>query len=355
MIEKLDIERLSHEGRGIGHHNDRTVFAMGALAHESVDVRVLRKHKGIMEAVVTSVHQASDQRVEPLCRHFLSCGGCALQHLSTGDQLQLKLKALREQVSHAMPWVQPEWVSPIQEATTHYRRKARLSVKYVAKKDQVLIGFREVDGRWVQAMQQCVILPEGVDAKLHELAQCLHGFSIRDRIPQIELFITDGGQACLMRHLAPFASQELNTLVALMQSFGWQLWLQPKGPNTVHRVYPQVAEPLTYALKNFDLSIEFLPGDFIQVHAGVNDRMIVRALDWLGVTPGMRCLDLFCGLGNFTLPLAKSGAHVSAVEGAAEMVKRAELNAMRHGLSVDYFVEDLQQAQWQGGLGDASV
>jgi 23S rRNA (uracil1939-C5)-methyltransferase len=359
MKTSLSITGFSHEGRGIAHVDDCTVFVMGALPGEVVDVEIIQKRRKLMDGVVIAVHEASDERVEPLCPHFLSCGGCALQHLSPENQIKYKETWYRAQLMHHLPEAKVTWVTPIQHETEGYRRKSRLSIKYVHKKERVLIGFREVRGRWVQDMETCVVLPNPVVVGLRILSEVLALCDGRERIPQIEMFATEKGIAGLLRHLDPLSKADLERLEAFAKQVGWQLWLQPKGPTTVHPLWPSSPQPLSYCLPTYDVEITFMPGDFIQVHGQVNEAMITQALSWLEIKPGMRCLDLFSGLGNFSLPLARKGAEVSAVEGSAEMVARAAKNAKQNNLIVTHFVEDLESEDrvgaWAKGAYDALI
>lgn len=350
------IESLSHEGRGVAHygqqpeHNPdkhgKTVFVAFALPGEQVSAKVVETNKRFEEADAITVSNPSPDRVAPVCAHFGVCGGCSLQHLAVDAQVAFKQQMLAEQFAHFGGLVPEQWVPPLRSARTDYRRKARLGVRYVPQKGRTLIGFRERRSAFLAELSHCRVLDAQIGERIEVLRDLLTALSIREQIPQIEIAIGDDGVAIIVRHMVPMPEADQAALLAFCRELGWQLYLQPGGYDTVHRLdAPDAPHRLHYELPEFGVRFAFSPLDFTQVNAGVNRQMVQQAVDWLALQPGERVLDLFCGLGNFSLPLARRvgpTGQVVAVEGSTEMVERGSENALANGLSnVQFFAQDL--------------
>src|SRR5690606_31989313 len=326
-----DILDLSHDGRGVARlDSGKTVFIGGALPGERVMARRTARSRSFDEAVTLEVLQASPDRVEPRCVHFGTCGGCALQHLQESKQILAKQRVLQENLER-IGHVAPDAVlPPLTDAAWGYRRKGRFSVRRVEKKGKTLVGFRERDPRFVADLSECHTVIPRVGALIPPLSVLVDGLDARRDIPQIE-FIAGGatddhdGLALVFRHLQPLSEGDRAALLAFAQAQGLALFLQPGGVDSVHPLWP--ADPqLSFRLPAWDVELKFRPLDFIQVNAGLNEKMIARALELLDVQPGERVLDLFCGLGNFTLPLASGAAEVIGVEDELGLVVRALAN-----------------------------
>ena len=328
-VVEATITDLSHDGRGVTHLNGKAVFVTGALAGERVRLRYTGKHRHYDEAAVEEVLSASADRVAPRCAHFGVCGGCALQHLDAAAQIAAKQRVLLENFER-IGKVEPAQVLPaLTAAPWGYRRKARLSVKYVEKKGRVLVGFRETNGRYVADIARCEVLHPAVGTRIAAIAQLLESMQAKREIPQIEVAAGDDLVALIFRHLQPLAAPDLEALGAFGKAHQLGIYLQPGGIDSVAPLWPPDAH-LSFRVPAYDVELEFRPLDFVQVNAGMNLRMIDHALALLDPAPTDRVLDLFCGLGNFTLPLARRAAHVNGVEGEAGLVRRAQENATRN-------------------------
>lgn len=340
----VTITDLSHEGRGIAHIDGKTTFVMGALTGEVVDARIINQNSKFQSAIATAIHQASPQRITPKCPHFGVCGGCSLQHMGPEVQLQHKQEAVLQQLQHTTGITPRHILPPLQAEAWGYRRKARLGVKYVLKKDKLLVGFREHQGLFLADCEHCDVLHPSVGEKLTLWAQMLQGLEAYQHIPQLEIFVGNEATAIVLRHLKPLSDPDLALLSEFAAQHAYWLYLQPKGPGSIHRVYPQPEregelDALSYDLPDFGLKLAFVPGDFIQVHATINQRMIAQAMDVLDLNAKDKVLDLFCGLGNFSLPMATRAASVCGIEGDAAMVARAGANAARNDIENAYFLE----------------
>jgi 23S rRNA (uracil1939-C5)-methyltransferase len=341
----FEIEKLSHEGRGMSRHDGRIVFIDGALPGETVRAEFTTVKGSYAEARTVEVLTAAAERVNPACPHFHACGGCSLQHYSHDAQLNFKEAVLHERLAHAAGVSDYRKLPAISGAEFGYRRKARLAVRYVAKKERVLVGFREQHSSFITDMDSCAVLePEA--ARLLPLLSVLIGrLHCREQLPQVEVAIGDAQPesnscALIFRHLQALDRHDLDALLAFGAEHAIDIYLQPKGPESVHRILPATGEErLYYALPDFKLLLAFHPMDFTQVNAGINRQMVHRAIELLELAPGDRVLDLFCGLGNFTLPLATRAAEVIGVEGAAAMVDRGTENAQRNNLANARFVK----------------
>lgn len=342
---ELLIDRFSHEGRGIAYQDGKLIFVEGALPGETVRATCYAKHKKYDEYKTVEVLSASPDRVQPPCPHFDICGGCSLQHMSRDAQIAFKQSVLAEQFQHFGGIEPKEWLPPLVDEETAYRRKARLGVKFVIKKDALLVGFREKQSSFLADIQQCVVLDARVGTQLMALRECINGLQQRNVIPQIEVAIGDDEVALIFRHLEVLPETDINALTEFCKTRGWHLYLQPAGPGSVHKVVPvEGPDRLHYRLEELDLSYAFHPTDFTQVNAGINRRMMSLAMELLDPQPTDRVLDLFCGLGNFTLPLATRAQEVIGVEGSEAMAERGHENAARNHLdNVSFYAQDLTQ------------
>jgi len=348
----LDIRDLSHDGRGVGSgENGKTFFAHGALPGEKVVARREKKRRDLDEGVAEEILEPSPDRVTPRCQFFGQCGGCALQHLSIEAQRRIKADSLMEQLER-LGRVRPEERIPtLSGPAWGYRRRARLGVKDVPKKGRVLVGFRERRTPYVTDMTRCEVLVPQVGEHLEALSRMVGQLSVRARLPQIEVAAGDEETALVLRHLDPLNNDDLLHLARFEAESGFWIYLQPKGPDTVHALSDQ-APALSYQLPAHDVEIQFQPTDFIQINRDINRSMIDQALKWLDAGEGDTVLDLFSGLGNFALPIARQGARVTAVEGEAGLVGRGRENAERNGLAeaVDFHVanlfEDVSDQSW---------
>ena len=327
------IESLSHDGRGVARSQGKTQFVDGALPGERVLARFTRVRGRFDELRTETLLEAADDRVEPPCPHAGICGGCSLQHLDADAQIRFKEATLREQFAHFGGIEPDQWEQPMRGPSLGYRRKARLGVRYVSKRDQVLIGFREKRSSFIADIDACVVLDPRVGQRLTELRQLVRSLSIYRAIPQIEVACGDAAAALVFRHLEPMTAADLEKLVRFGQAYDLQIYLQPAGAESVHRIWPESGpERLSYSLPSQDLTLSFHPMDFTQVNNEINRKMVDLALAWLEPGVGERVLDLFCGLGNFSLALARQGAEVMGVEGDSAMVARGAENARANGL-----------------------
>jgi 23S rRNA (uracil1939-C5)-methyltransferase len=339
--EEADIVDLTHEAAGVARIDGKTVFVADALPGERVVLRRTHRQRKVDYAVTEQVLTPSPDRVVPRCPHFGVCGGCALQHLAPAAQLAFKQRQLIENLTR-LGGVEPAQVlEPLTGPVWNYRRRARLGIKLVPRKGKVLVGFRERSSPYVADIQECHVLVEPVGRLMVPLAQLVESLSIADRVPQAEVAVSDAIVVLVLRVLAPPAAEDLEKLAAFERVHGVRFYLQPGGLDTVAPLHP-VAEPLAYRIEAGGLSIQFEPTDFIQVNGALNQAMIARALARLEAQPSDRVLDLFCGLGNFSLPLARVAGSVVAVEGDVSLVQRARANAERNGIgNVAFHVADL--------------
>jgi len=331
LIE-ADITDLTHDGRGVAHIAGKAVFVAGALAGERVRLRDVRKHRHYDEAAVEEVLRVSPDRVAPRCKHFGVCGGCALQHLDPAAQIAAKQRLLLENFER-IGKVQPSAILPaLTDSPWGYRRKARLSAKFVEKKGRMLVGFRETNGRYVADVERCEVLLPAVGERIAAITAMLESLEGKREIPQIEIAAGDNLVALVFRHLQPLSDADTEALTRFGQANDLAIFLQPGGIDSVAPLWPAGAQ-LNFELPAYDVTLDFRPLDFIQVNGGMNRRMIDHALALLDPQPSDRVLDLFCGLGNFTLPLARRAAQVVGVEGETGLVQRARDNATKNGIA----------------------
>ena len=332
MSDVLLIESLDLEGRGVAHKDGKVVFVEGALPGERVRAETVRSKDSYDKARMTELVQRSSQRAEPPCPNFGNCGGCAMQHLEPAAQVAVKQRVLEDSLAHIGKVKPNQVLPPLHGPYWGYRYRARFSTRFVPKKGGVLVGFREKNGRYVVDMTECRVLPPKVSALLGPLRTCLAQLSRPDRLPQIELAMGDQMTALTLRHMEPLTAEDIQHLRAFAQEHDISWWLQPKGPETVHPLEREDADKLAYALPEFDLRMPFRPTDFTQVNHPINRSLISRALSLLDVQAQHRVADLFCGLGNFSLPLARRAAEVVGIEGSATLTQRAGEAALAHGL-----------------------
>lgn len=340
------------EGRGVIRGAGKTVFIDGAIAGEQVRYRVRKRRRNYDEAELLEVLEASADRVTPRCAVYGTCGGCVLQHVAAAAQLRLKEGVLLGNLQR-IGGVRPERVLPaIGGAEWGYRRKARLGVKFVARKGRVLVGFRERYAPYVTDTRRCEILHPAVGERLGELAELIGGLSLRERIPQIEVAAGDNGVALAFRVLDPPTPGDLDQLRAFARETGLWLYLQSGGADTIQPLPgTEAPDKLRYRAPEAEADIEFEPADFLQVNRAVNEQMVAQAMSLLAPAADSRVLDLYCGLGNFTLALARRAAAVTGVEGSSAMIERARANARLAGLAnIDYLVADLADARALDGL-----
>lgn len=361
------VETLSHEGRGISHYGEQAdhptdktgkkVFVAFGLPGETVTAKVHETHKKYEEADCESVlANPSPDRVVPVCPHFGVCGGCSLQHMHVDAQIKFKQDVLASHFQHFGGLAPEQWLVPLRSTRTDYRRKARLGVRWVIKKDSMLVGFRERKSGYLAELTVCKVLDAQIGERLEQLKQLLTGLAGRETIPQLEMAVgdelvgSDGvmGEhvAMIVRHMQPLIDSDVQQLLDFARPLNWQLYLQPEGYDTVHRIDKSDAPMrLHYELPDFNVRFAFSPLDFTQVNRDINRQMVKLACDLLELKEGERVLDLFCGLGNFSLPLARcvgESGQVVAVEGSSEMVARGFENAALNGMNnLEFYAQDL--------------
>lgn len=326
------IESLDHEARGIARLEGKAVFVEGALPGELVEYASYRRKAKYEQAHLVKIIKPVPDRVEPRCPHFGVCGGCAMQHLESGAQVSIKQRILEDSLWH-IGRIRPDQIMPpILGPAWGYRHKARLGVRKVPKKGGVLVGFHERKSTYIAEISECPILHPAVSSLIVPLRQLIDGLSISDRLPQVEVAIGDQCVSLVLRILEPLSPADEEALRGFADRHGIVFYLQPKGPDSAYRFYPLPGPELDYRLPEFDLQMIFRPTDFTQVNHSMNRVLIRRALELLDPQPGERIVDLFCGLGNFTLPIARSGADVLGVEGSPALVARGEESARLNGL-----------------------
>lgn len=338
------VETLSHDGRGIARDNGKAQFVDGALPGETVMAKFISSRSKFDELRTVEVLEAAESRMTPPCNFADLCGGCSLQHMAGDAQIQFKEDTLRDHFAHFGGIEPEEWVAPMRSPALGYRRKARLGVKYVPARESVLVGFREKRNSFLTDIDRCVVLDPRIGDRITPLRELLHGMEAYRRIPQVEVACGDDTAAMIFRNMDPLNDSDTQALIDFGQAHELHIYLQPKGPDTVHRIWPESGEErLSYGMDEFDLTMKFHPMDFTQVNVDINRNMVSRAVEWLDIQPTERVLDLFCGLGNFTLPLARRAGQVVGVEGDDAMVVRGRENAELNGLSnVAFHGADLQ-------------
>ena len=341
---EVEISDLSHDGRGVGRIDDKVVFVHGALPGERVSARLTGRNRRFDEAVVLAVDSPSSQRVSPECPWFGYCGGCALQHLDHFAQLEWKQQRLAENFRRIGKVEPGAWMAPIYAEAWNYRRRARLSARNVPGKGRVLVGFREIGGRYVADIEACRILHPAFADRLMDLSALIGRLSIPDRIAQVECAAGDETAAIVLRHLEPLTSDDEKTLIDWSERTGIAVWLQPAGPDSVTLLWPE-RHQLSYRLEDFGVTLDFHPQQFIQVNAAVNRQLTRKAVALMEAGPEDRILDLFCGLGNFSLPLATRAGEVLGVELDESLIEAGAANAAANGIeNVRFVAADLMQS-----------
>lgn len=339
----IRIESLAHDGRGVGRDEEgKVVFVDYALPDEHVRYQPLMHRKSYLFGSTIEVLEASEHRVLPKCDVFGECGGCVLQHLDAPIQIQYKQQQLLENFKKIGD-VQPEQLlSPLSGDHWGYRRRARLGAKFVEKKGGMIVGFRERNSSYIQPTDKCLVLYPEVSDLLPDLRSTLEKTSCNNKIPQIEISVADNALVMIVRHLETFLQADLDLLSEFAKKNKVTLFLQPGNLKSIHPLWPENPEPLFYNFDDFDIRIEFLPSDFIQVNGSINQRLVRQAIELLDVQSDDSVLDLFCGVGNFTLPLARKAKRVIGVEGDKSLVERADHNKQLNKLAnVDFFFGDL--------------
>ena len=342
--EVATVAALTHDAQGIVRQG-KTAFVAGALPGESIRFRRTRHHRQHDEAELLEVLEPSATRVVPRCAHFGVCGGCALQHLAPEAQLEAKQTELRDNLERVGRVSPQEWLAPLRGPVWNYRRRARLGAKFVIKKDRVVVGFRERLAPYVAEVERCEVLSLPVGELIAPLAVMLNGLSIRHRIPQIEVAAADNVVALVLRVLDPPAADDLARLREFGARHSVRFYLQAGGLDSIRPLDSDAGEPLRYGLPRFGLQLEFTPTDFVQINAQINEALVSRAVELLDLTPSASVLDLYCGIGNFTLALARRAGRVVGVEGEQGLVERARHNARLNDISnAEFHVADLGRA-----------
>lgn len=346
QTSEATIERISHDGRGIALIDGKTTFIEGALPGEQVTFRTIKRHRNYDEGIMETVVTPSPMRAEPACPHFSQCGGCQLQHITYAEQIALKQRTLLEQLyqfSHLTP---KEILPPLVDEPFHYRSKARLSVRYLNKREELLIGFHEKHARGITRATTCPVLTHPMPEHFMALRECIMQLNARDCIAQIEVAKGIEATALIIRHLQPLSEADQKQLCDFAEQRQFYIYLQPKGLDSIHRLWPTTApdedDYLHYEVSNEGINYRFHPTHFTQINQQINQKMIEQAITLLDLKPTDRVLDLFCGLGNFTLPIAKHCASVVGIEGNIELIKLANNNAQRNHINnAEFYVHDL--------------
>ena len=342
-ILQANIESLDQEGRGVAHVDGKTIFIDGAIPNERVTYQSQRTKPSYEVANVVEVLQASNERVVPKCPHYGLCGGCKLQHMDATAQVAAKQQMLEADLQHIGKVKAENMLLPLYGPTWGYRHKARLSVKYVQKKERVLVGFNEKGTRFVADMNSCEVLVPAVSALIAPLQSMIIQLSIRDKLPQIELAVGEGSVIVLiLRIMDALTENDKNLLKAFVDNHKVQIWTQTKGPDTIKPFWPLNGATLSYSLPEFELNYPFKPNEFTQVNPQINREMVHSAMQLLNPLSGEKIADFFCGIGNFTLPIARSGATVLGLEGLSNLVDRANESAALNKIgNAEFGVADL--------------
>ena len=336
--ETACIESVTHDGKGIAAVAGKKVFVAGALEGETVRFQRRKRRKNYDEAELLEVLEASEARIEPRCAAFGTCGGCSLQHITTDDQQAIKHRALVDSLQR-IGRVEPQrWLEPLSDdsddGSWKYRRRARLAVKDVAGKGRVLVGFRESHAPYVCDMHRCEVLASPVDGLIDPLSELVGRLSLSRRLPQVEVAVADNVTELVFRVLDPPTDEDLAALAEFSREYGLQIALQSGGPDSIEPLDTGIEiQPLRYALPEFEITIEFAATDFVQVNGAVNRLMVSKAIELLEISPAHRVLDLYCGIGNFSLPLARKSEHVLGIEGEMQQVRRSQANAALNDVS----------------------
>ena len=344
------VESLSHDGKGICRVEGKAIFIAGALPGEHIRFSFRPHKRKYDEGNLVEVIKASPDRIEAKCKHYGVCGGCSFMHLSSEKQIEAKQQVLLDGLEHIGKVKANEILAPL---TTHpwgYRRKARLGVKYVFKKEKVLVGFRERSAPYLAELEQCEVLHPDAGLRLTSFSTLIRSLSCYEKIAQIEVAIADNISAFVFRNLVELTAEDKEKLITYAKEEGIAIYLQPKGPDTVAPLYPENPR-LQYSLSDYNVTLDFEPTDFTQVNQDINPKMIALALELLDLNENDHVLELFCGLGNFTLPMARFAKQITGVEGGAELIERANKNAELNDISntdlhVANLMEDVSGSSW---------
>ena len=333
----VTIESVDYEGKGIARIEGKTVFVYGALAGEEVLIEIVKRKPSFNKAKLVEIIQASPKRVTPECPNYGVCGGCSMQHVSFDEQIRIKQQVLTDNLQHLGNVVAEEIMSPLAGVPWGYRHRARLSARYVAKKGGALVGFREKGAPYVLDMHQCLILPAHVSALITPLRELVSALSIRDKIPQIEVAVGTQVTILVIRNMDALNPEDEQLIRQFIEQYSslenpLQIWLQPKGPETCYPFYPVDAPKLSYTIQSFSLDMPYNPSEFTQVNPYINEEMLALSMELLAPQAHEVIADFFCGIGNFTLPIARLAKQVVGIEGADALVKRAKQNAIHNGL-----------------------
>ncbi len=344
---EVTVVGLTHDGQGVADLDGERVFVSGVLPGERALLSIKRRRRRYREATLVELLEPAAERVDPPCPHFGRCGGCAIQHLSYAAQVRFKEGVVRDALERIADIKIPEWLPPLTGAEWHYRRRARLGARYVEAKGRVLVGFKERASRFVTDMSACPVLAEPMDTVPGLLSEVLTETTLRQKLPQAEVAVGDHARAIVLRVLAEPTEADLERFAALGREIDTDMYLQPGGPGTVRALEPDRAGTLSYRLATFDVELQFAPTDFIQVNGPINAAMVDRVIERLELNSSDRVLDLYCGLGNFSLPIARQAAAVLGVEGEAGLVARAAGNAALNQITNARFVTaDLSLPDW---------
>ena len=349
--EKATISGATHDGRGIADVEGKKVFVAGALEGETVTYQRRKFRRNFDEAELLEIHETSPDRIEAKCEAFGRCGGCSLQHITPEHQWDIKAQTLRDNLERIGRVAPETWLEPMTGPVWNYRRRARLAVKDVHGKGRTLVGFRERHAPFITDMQRCEVLAAPIDGMLADLSDMIGRMSIKARLPQIEVAVAENAIALVFRVLDPPTDADLELFRQFGEAHTLRIYLQTGGLDSVALFYPDsVDEDLCYTLPEFDIRVDFEPVDFVQVNSDINQRMVHFAIEQLQAGPDDRVLDLFCGIGNFSLPLARTAGTVLGVEGEASLTERASMNAGRNGLdNVSFRVADLSKIDGSEG------
>lgn len=341
-----EVESLDHDGRGVAHVDGKAIFIEGALPGEIVEYASYRRKPKYENASTIAVLRSSSQRVDPRCPHFGHCGGCSMQHLDQAGQIAAKQRVLEDALWHLARLRADQILPPLSGLPWGYRLRARMSVRMVPRKGGALVGFHERHSSFVAVMDSCSILPKAVSALIPELKQLIGSMSRPDRLPQVEVAVGGASTVLVLRHLETLTAADEDLLRSFAKRHEVIWYLQPAGIDSVYPFQPANAEALAYELPDFGLKLNFHPTEFTQVNHGINRMLVRRAMSLLEPRCGDRVGDLFCGLGNFTLPIARLGARVVGIEGSRALVERARENAAMNGLaaSCEFAVANLFEA-----------
>jgi 23S rRNA (uracil1939-C5)-methyltransferase len=339
------IHGMSHDGRGITTIDNKTTFMAGALTNETVTYRINQKRSTYYEAEALSILETSTDRATPPCKHFGVCGGCSLQHMTIDAQITLKQATLLDQLKRFGQVTPQSILPPLNALSVGYRRKARLGAKFVIKKDKLMVGFREKSSNYLADLESCVVLHPKVGLHLHTLSALVRSLEAYYHIPQIEVAMGDTAVALVFRHLVPLTETDKQILIAFGKEHDFHIYLQPNSPETISKLWPDDQQQrLTYTLPDEKLEFLFHPLDFTQINLELNRLMVSQALTLLDLKATDSVLDLYCGIGNFTLPIARHVATVTGVEGGNEMVERANDNAAHnHITNATFYAANLEK------------